>query len=214
MCIRDSDSVKRERNWKNWGVQLFGKYCINAKQDGQGDTREKKKAWRAYWALKQVFKGKMEVRSKIKILEACIYPVLTYGAQAWTLTQNQGRSLQATQRSMERSILYVKKGEKISNEVIRKRTGTHDILYQIRKLKIKFAGHVARHGGKRWSKRIIEWTLYEGKRTRGRPATRWRGEIQKHLGVTWQRAGRDRTAWTKIGEAFTQKWVLGGSWPA
>ena len=99
----------------------------------------KKKAWRTYRALKQVFKGKMEVRSKIKILEACIYPVLTNGAQAWTLTKNQGRSLQAT-GSMERSILHIKKGEKISNEVIRKRT--------VRKLKIKFAGHVARHGKK------------------------------------------------------------------
>ena len=57
----------------------------------QGPNKEiqerRKKAWRGYWALKQVFKGNMQVKFKIKILESRVIPILTYGAQTWSLTR-------------------------------------------------------------------------------------------------------------------------------
>ena len=61
----------------------------------------RKKAWKGYWALRQVFKSKMQLTSKIRILDSCIIPSLIYGAQTWSLTKSQARSLQITQRSME-----------------------------------------------------------------------------------------------------------------
>ena len=57
----------------------------------QGMVKElqerEKEAWKGYWALGKIFKGKMKVSSKIKILEACILPILTYRVQTWALTK-------------------------------------------------------------------------------------------------------------------------------
>ena len=58
----------------------------------------KKRACGRFWALRQVFKSKMRLSSKIKILESCILPAMTYGAQTWASTKSLGRSLQVTQR--------------------------------------------------------------------------------------------------------------------
>ena len=46
-------------------------------------------AWRAYGSLKNVFKGKMSMSTERKVFERCVKPVLTYGAQTWTLTSRQ-----------------------------------------------------------------------------------------------------------------------------
>ena len=62
----------------------------------------KKKAWAGFWALKQIFKNNnMSTKSKIKILESNVMPILTYGAQTWSLTKNQMESIKRTQRAME-----------------------------------------------------------------------------------------------------------------
>ena len=71
--------------------------------------RRRSKAWAKYWSLRGIFKSKMSVKAKIKILESCVMPVLTYGAETWALTLTQTRSLQKTQRAMERAILNVRK---------------------------------------------------------------------------------------------------------
>ena len=70
---------------------------------------------------------------------------LTYGAQTWTATKTLKNKLQTTQRAMERSIIGVKRKDRIIRNVdIRKITGCRDVIELIQKQKIKFAGHVAR----------------------------------------------------------------------
>ena len=57
----------------------------------------RKKAWKIYWALRQIFKSKMQLASKIRILDSCIIPSLMYGAQTWSLTKSQAKSFHVTQ---------------------------------------------------------------------------------------------------------------------
>ena len=46
---------------------------------------------------------------------------------------------------------------------------------------------------------------YEGKRPRGRPTRRWRGELDDYLkGTIWQRIAQDRQMWKQHAEAFAQ----------
>ena len=52
----------------------------------------KKKAWTGFWQLKQVFKSNIMIKSKVKILESCVLPILTYGAQTWVLTKSQEKN--------------------------------------------------------------------------------------------------------------------------
>ena len=44
----------------------------------------------------------------------------------------------------------------------------------------------------RWTKRLTDWHPYNEKRSRKRPDTRWKDEIEKFAGVAWQRLAQDR----------------------
>ena len=109
----------------------------------EGMEKEQKvrraKAWKKFWTL-----SKMSIRSKIKILESCVIPVLSYGAETWALTKMQVDKLQKTQRSMERNILGIKIRDRVRNEEIRRETKNMDIGYKIKQQKFKFAGNLIR----------------------------------------------------------------------
>lgn len=57
--------------------------------------------------------------------------------------------------------------------------------------------------------KIMEWTPRKGKRTKGRPSTRWRNEIVKEWVLTWEREAEDRKKWTGRVETCAQKWARG-----
>ncbi len=99
-----------------------------------------KLAIRAYCAIYRPY----QVPSKIRMYEACILPILLYGAQTWTLTKAQTKRLVTTQRVMERSILGIKKKDRIRATKIREATKCKNVVYMAEKLKMKYAGHLAR----------------------------------------------------------------------
>lgn len=165
-------------------------------------------AWRSFWALKNIYKNKkIGLETKIKILESCTLPVLSYGAQTWALTNTQLNKLRVTQRSMERSILNIKRKEKVSNKKVRTKSGVKDIGYIVKKAKLGYAGHMIRNNVERWNKRIYEWTPIGYKRRKGKPTTRWRKEISDKLGILWTRSAQNRSTWRKIREAYAQEWA-------
>ena len=86
------------------------------------------KAWGKFWSLNKVFKNrKLGLKLKIKMLESCVLPVLSYGSQTWSLTKEQTVKLQKTQRAMERRILGIKLRDKVSKRNIRETTQSRDI---------------------------------------------------------------------------------------
>ncbi len=62
------------------------------------------RAWRGYWALGPIFKGKLRVQSKVRKLESCIYTILLYDAQTWSTTKTEAKKLLVTQNSMLRKV--------------------------------------------------------------------------------------------------------------
>lgn len=168
-------------------------------------SARKEKAWKNYWSLKKIFKGDMRIQSKTKILERCVMPVLSYGAQTWALTSTQMEGLRKTQRAMERSLLNIKRSDRIKNTNIRERTKIRDVGYNIKKSKFKYAGHVMRAKNDRLAKIVTEWRPYEFKRRRGRPKIRWRDEIERRVGSLWHRNAYDREGWRKICEAYARQ---------
>jgi len=69
---------------------------------------------------------------------------------------------------MERKMLNIKLQDRLRNEEIHRRSKVTDTLGYIAKIKCKWAGHVARLQGNRWTIRCTEWSP-RGK-NRGRPA--------------------------------------------
>ena len=57
---------------------------------------------------------------------------------------------------------------------------------------------------------ILRKALENKKRSRKRPDTRWKDEIEKFAGVAWQRLAQDRQLWKELGKAFIQQWTYNG----
>ncbi|KAI8430209.1 hypothetical protein MSG28_000557 [Choristoneura fumiferana] len=77
-----------------------------------------------------------------------------------------------------------------------------DALQHCKKLKWKWAGHVARMDDEKWTKKLTTWKGPLGKRNRGRPV-RWLDEKLKTAGSNWKERATDRIVWRKMEEAFT-----------
>ena len=57
---------------------------------------------------------------KEHVLESCVFSVLLYGAQTWSLTEKENEMLQTCQRKLERRILHVVWSDRVTNTEIRK----------------------------------------------------------------------------------------------
>ena len=115
--------------------------------------------------------------SKLKIYRSLIRHVLTYGCEAWTLTNRDEQHLRILERRILRKMFGPVQNEVGSwritmnyelNELIRKA----DIVRFIKSIRIAWLGHVMRMDDKRTPKRILEWKSI-GTRIRGRPRKSW-----------------------------------------
>ncbi|XP_048006861.1 uncharacterized protein LOC125242187 [Leguminivora glycinivorella] len=86
-------------------------------------------AWKSFWSMKTLMKGNLPLTLKRKLVDMCILPILTYGAQTWSLTEAQKSRLKICQRAMERSILGVRRTDRVRNTELRSKTGIVDNVY-------------------------------------------------------------------------------------
>ena len=111
----------------------------------------------------------------------------------------------AAQTKMERSMLNITYKDIRTNIWVRERTKLIDIIYTVRKMKWSLPGHINRLKDDRWTSRITAWRPYDKKRRQGRPAKRWRDDLDKYWSDTiWQRTAQDRVIWRRHAEAFAQ----------
>lgn len=164
--------------------------------------------WNKYWSLKEIFKSNMPVKIKSKVMSSCLLPCLTYACQTWKYTAKIKKKIITCQRGLERSMLKIKKIQKIRHTKIRNISKATDALNYAQKLKWKWAGHVARLSDERWTKRVTLWRGPSGKRQRGRPLTRWADDINKTAGPDWLQTAQVRENWASLEEAFTCGGVL------
>ncbi|CAH0403962.1 unnamed protein product [Chilo suppressalis] len=85
--------------------------------------------------------------------------------------------------------------DRIRNDVIRQRIRVTDIAHRISKLKWQWAGHISRRTDGRWSRKVLEWRPRLGKRSVGRPETRWDDDIRRLAGVGWMRVAENGEQW-------------------
>ena len=135
---------------------------------------------------------------------------MTYGTETWSLTAGLINKLRVTQRAMERAMLGVSLRDKIRNEEIRRRTKVTDIALKVSKLKWQWAGHIARRTDNRWGKKVLEWRPRTGRRSVGRPPTRWTDDLVKTAGNRWMQEASSRSKWRSMGEAYVQQWTSSG----
>ena len=161
--------------------------------------------WAAYAKHRDIFKSNLAICLKRQVCNSCVLPAKTYGAETWTLTKQAQNKLAAAQTKMERSMLNITYKDRRTNIWVRERTKLIDIIYTVRKMKWSWAGHINRLKDDRWTSRVTTWRPYDKKIRQGRPAKRWRDDLDKYWSDTlWQRTAQDRVIWRQHAEAFAQ----------
>jgi hypothetical protein len=89
----------------------------------------------AFGKLRRVFSSSIPQSLFTKVYNQCVLPVMTYGAETWTLTAWLVHKFKVAQRGMERAMLGVSLRDQIRNEVIRQRTKVTDIAHRTSTLK-------------------------------------------------------------------------------
>ena len=205
------ESVFRRLNWENKGVKIDGQFlsnlcfavdiflCTETPQELQQMLQELSDESRRMGLRMNIAKTKVMVvdNTPINVNNVLIENVPgyvryeTYGAETWTLTKQARNKLVAAQTKMERSMLNITYKDRRTNIWVRERTKLIDIIYTVRKMKWSWAGHIK---DDRWTSRVTTWRPYDKKRRQGRPAKRWRDDLDKYWSDTiWQRQGHLET---------------------
>ena len=129
-------------------------------------------------------------------------PVVVYGSETWTVKKAHMELLSVEQRKMERIMLDITLRDHKRNTWIRHQTGVNDIIDVIKKGIHGWAGHIARFKDNRWTNKSDRVDKREWTRWQGRPTTRWRDNLIRHLGHVRPRIVRDRRLWRQYREGF------------
>ncbi|CAK1595272.1 unnamed protein product [Parnassius mnemosyne] len=162
--------------------------------------------WKKFWSLSEIMKNKeMPMSEKRKVFNSCILPCLTYACQTWALTEQQQNKINICQNGIERSVLGVRRKDKIKLKQIKEKTKFGKVQSVCRKLKWRWTGHMLREKKEKWTRIITEWYPRENRRSRGRQPKRWEDDFKKVAGPEWLRTARDRNKWKALEEAFVER---------
>jgi hypothetical protein len=118
-----------------------------------------------YYAYGKLMKSRAVKRSsKLKVYKSVIRPVVTYGCEAWTLTNRDEQHLRIFERRILRKIFGPVQNENGSwrirmNYELNELIGNADIVRFIKSRRIAWLGHVMWMDHKRTPNRILQWKL-------------------------------------------------------
>ena len=133
----------------------------------------------AFNRLSNIWRSKtLGNQTKIRLFNACVISVLTYGCESWKSTITMERKLVAFENKCLRKITNTNWKDYKSNDELRKETKQKYITTIIRKRRWAYIGHALRMSEDKIPRQTIMWSP-EGKRKRGRPKETLRRTIER-----------------------------------
>ncbi|CAH2239276.1 jg21903 [Pararge aegeria aegeria] len=59
-----------------------------------------------------------------------------------------------------------------------------------------------------WGPKVLEWQSRTGRRSAGRPPTRWTDDIKRVAGSRWIQAAQNRGIWNSQQKTYVQQWTF------
>jgi hypothetical protein len=160
-----------------------------------------------YLSIQSLFSSRLLSRNaKVKKYKTTILPVVLYGCETWSLTLREDHRLRGFENRVLRRIFGPKRDEvtgewrKMHNEELHNLYTSLDIS-QVKSMRMRWAGHVARMGEQRKVYRVLVGKP-QGKSPLGRPRRIWEDGIRMDLrsagGVEWIQLAQDRGRWRAV----------------
>ena len=114
-----------------------------------------------------------------RFIKTYVWSTLLYGCEAWTISKNMERKIEATEMWLLRRMLRISWTERISNERVLHQAGAkREIVKTIRERQLRFLGHVMR---RQQMENICMVGKVEGRRGRGRPRVKFLDSLAKSI---------------------------------
>ena len=139
--------------------------------------------------------------TKLKVYNAVVLPTLLYGAETWTVYQWHARKLNHFHLACLRKILRIKWQDKVPDTEVLNRAKELSIFCHLKKIQLRWAGHVVRMPDSRLPKQIFFSELSNGRRNVGAPKRRYKDTLKQSLKAfaidvsEWEKLSLDRPNW-------------------
>ena len=168
---------------------------------------------RCFYSLVTLLKRRsISEKTKLRVYNTIIRPILAYGCETWSLTKEQEKRLEVFENKVLRSIVgpvYDQERQewrRRHNWELRERTKQPHISQFVKGRRIQWAGHVARMEEERMPRRVFLGHV-EGRRHPGRPRKDWRRCLEEDIqqeGLNprdWMTVAQDRRDWNNLSRA-------------
>lgn len=185
----DGNRIEQTETFNYLGVRIHK----NGRHEAEVNERLEK-TMKLYHSINKAFIRKKEIsmKAKISVYKAVYRPILTYGCESWTLTNQIKSKVQAAEMKYLRAVKGVTRLHRIRNEDIREELQVEPVLHTIEKQQLKWLGHMYRMKDERQVKRVWQ-ARTDQRRRKGRPRKTWNDRIAECLsrrGLTWREGRR------------------------
>ncbi|KAK3522195.1 hypothetical protein QTP70_027689 [Hemibagrus guttatus] len=139
-----------------------------------------------------VVKKELSQKAKLLIYQSIYVPTLTYGHKLWVMTERVRSRIQVAEMSFLRRVVGRSLRDSVRSSVTWEELGVEPLLLHIERGQLRWLGHLFRMPPGRLPGEVFR-ACPTGKRTQGRPRTRWRDYVSR---LAWERLGV-RKSWRK-----------------
>ncbi|KAK3757375.1 hypothetical protein RRG08_058232 [Elysia crispata] len=175
------------------------------------------KARAAFKTLDKIWRDRtISTKTKIRLFNSNVKSALLYGCETWSLNQSSLKKVQTFVNGCLRRILRIFWPERIRNEELWNRAGQRPIREEITQRRWRWLGHTLRKPRNSITRQSLQWNP-QGKRSRGRPRTTWRRNLEEEMkasGHSWRdiiRMAQDRRGWGTVVRGLYPLQGLGSS---
>ncbi|KAE9418046.1 hypothetical protein Angca_003531, partial [Angiostrongylus cantonensis] len=118
-------------------------------------------AWGAFKSIEDVVKRIENTRLHAHVFDSAVLRALTNASETWSLRKQDERSLSVIERAVERTMPGVSRFTQVRvrfrSSDLRQLSKIEDVVLYVKQSKIRWAGHVMRMNGNRWTRAVSDW---------------------------------------------------------
>ena len=142
----------------------------------------------------------INIRTRVRLLKTYVWSVLLFGCEAWTVSREMQKRLEAAEMFFYRRMLRIPWTARRTNEEVLQMAGVErEMMNFIRKRQLGFLGHILRGSG---MERNCLLGMIEGRRARGRQRQKYMDKMKELLRCERidevLRLAENRVAWRSI----------------
>jgi hypothetical protein len=144
--------------------------------------------YKCFFGLSKIFRSKANSKNlKVRMYLTLLRPIVLYGAETWPLRKTEERRMPVFERKILRKIygayfdVLTNEWRKLHNDELQSLFQRPDVLKEIKKRWLVWAGHVWRNHDS-LIRRVIEENPV-GRRPLGRPRLRWEDCVKRDAGT-------------------------------